>query len=109
MHEAGRDRGDAREVTEEVERGAFGCQQATGRPLETGNARARLHRSTIGYMPRDRDRWIHERTGHLGAVETGNYAWLTGNSGDDGAVFGGDHRVRGDVAGKAEIFFKGAP
>ena len=104
-----RRRGDAGQMAEEVEGGAFGGEDGAGGAGYRGDRRAGGDRVAIRDRGREADRRIESGEGGLGEGEAGYGAGLA--RGDHRACpgFGGDRRHGGDVAGAAEILGERQP
>ena len=102
VNESPRQRRDAGQSLQEVERGSLVRQQTLGVSLVLGNDRPRLAPRTVAVMYGDGDAGIElpERFG--GDVETGDNAGRLGQNDRAGPLLGVDDALSGDIA-PAEI------
>ena len=103
LDDLGRGRGDAAHVADEVERDALGREQAARGTLERRDHVARRDMGTVPSDDRGGDRGVDEAEGHEREVEAGDDAGLAHGERDLGAHVARYDRVRGEVAGAAEI------
>ena len=97
----GRDPG---EMAEKVERGPLGGEDGARRAADAGDRLAGADAAAVGPRNGERDRRIEEAESERGKIEAGDHAGLARDERGLGARRGGDDRVRGEIAGAAEIF-----
>ncbi len=95
--------GDAAEVAEEVERRALAGQQPARRPLQRRDDVARRDRAAVAALDVEPDRGLDQAEGEARQVEPGDDAGLARAHSHPRALAGGHDRVRGEVAGAAEV------
>ena len=70
-------RGDAAQPADEIERDAFGAEDAPRRPRDARHRLARADRRAVRPLDLEGDLGVHQREGEPDEIETGDHAGLT--------------------------------
>ena len=104
--EGRRQRGNAAQAAEKIERRALAGEQSARGPLHYGDGRAGSNLAAVLNHARELDLWIEHPERGLGEIETRDHARLARHDLSLALCVGHDDRIGGDVARIAEILFQ---
>ncbi|MNL32319.1 hypothetical protein D3C87_1541630 [compost metagenome] len=100
----GRRGGHAAQMTQEVQRHAFGAEHRAGVAADAGNLHSRREVAAVALRHRELDAWIHHAKRQARQVQPRQHAVLARHQPRLGDGVGGDDGVRRQVAGAPQVF-----